>query len=180
MRAESRRASSSPTARRRRCSSARSAAQVPAASDATAAYDPDRLVINSSWPVSTGPSQVYLAPIVDKDGSYALRVFVVCFDSAKVYVFDPNLGVLENVITVGIGPFAMAFDPFSLDDVATNVKVPIDARDANIRRYRFAYLTSFTQSYVQMIDLDNAVPNSNTYETRRLHRRVAVTDPKGS
>ena len=32
------------------------------------AYDPDRLVIHTSIPLSAGPSRVYLAPIVDRDG----------------------------------------------------------------------------------------------------------------
>jgi hypothetical protein len=147
------------------------------------AYDPDRLTIHTSVPLSAGPSAVYLAPIVDRDGAYALRVFVVCFDSATVFVFDPDAAgaMLENVIRVAPGPFAMAFDPFSFDDVARHVQVPPDDRDRalGLRRYRFGYLASFTQSFVQLIDLDNAVPNTPTFE-RIVYTLGRPTNPKGT
>ena len=59
----------------------------------------------------------------------------------------------------------MAFDPFVLKDVAKNADVPADMRDdpraaavgmasVPIAAYRFAYVASFTQSFVQVIDLD--------------------------
>jgi hypothetical protein len=145
------------------------------------AFNPDQLIIHTSVPLSAGPSNVYLAPIVDRDGSYALRVFVVCFDAAQVFVYDPDGGVLENVIQVGIGPFAMTFDPFDMTDVATHAKVPIDERDAKLglRRYRFGYVASFTQSYVQLIDLDNAVQNPISFE-RIVYTLGVPTNPKGT
>jgi hypothetical protein len=140
-------------------------------------YDPDRLVITGNVPLQAGASTVYLAPIVDGSGRYALRVFITCFDSNEIFVYDPDAGRIENVITTGPGPFAMAFDPFSLDDVAQRNLVPGDSRqqDANLKstfgidvspasngpaslkRYRFAYVASFTNSYVQVIDLDDSV-----------------------
>ncbi len=143
-------------------------------------YDPDALTISSAFSIADGPSKVYLAPIVDKDGAYAMRVFVVCYDAGTVFVFDPDANVLENVIKVGSGPFAMAFDPFSLDDVARHVQVPTDARDGNIRRYRFAYIASFTQSFMQVLDLDNALlPTNPTFE-HIVFTLGAPTDPKGT
>jgi hypothetical protein len=166
----------------------------PVGNDGTSAYDPDRLTIHTSIPLSAGPSQVYLAPIVDKDGAYALRVFAVCFDSAQIFVYDPDEGVLENVIKVGIGPFAMAFDPFNMDDVAQHKQVPTDPRGINpdpsltLRRYRFGYVSSFTQSYVQLLDLDNAAPNADpaiplvprpTFE-KMVFILGLPTNPKGS
>ncbi|MBX3209400.1 MAG: hypothetical protein KF764_30485 [Labilithrix sp.] len=143
------------------------------------AYDPDRLTLHSSVPLSAGASKVYLAPIVDVDGAYALRVFVVCFDSATIYVYDPDADAVEAVIRVAPGPFAMAFDPFSLEDVATHVQVPFDERDRGLglRRYRFAYLASFTQSFVQLIDLDKTAPP--TFE-RVVYTLGRPTNPKGS
>jgi hypothetical protein len=70
----------------------------------------------------------------------------------------------------------MAFDPFSLDDVAQRKLVPGDPRQqdadlksagidisssangpASLKRYRFAYVASFTDSYLQVIDLDDSV-----------------------
>jgi hypothetical protein len=145
------------------------------------AYDPDRLVIHTSIPLAAGPSKVYLAPIVDKDGRFALRAFVICFDAAMLFVIDPDTGVLENVIRTAPGPFAMAFDPFTLDGVAKNDEVAFDTRDPGrgLRRYRFAYLASFTQSFVQVIDLDAAQPNRATFE-KVVFTLGLPTNPKGS
>ena len=51
------------------------------------AYNPDQLVLIGNVPMTVGPSNVYLAPVVVPDGMggarYALRVFVVCFDSNR-------------------------------------------------------------------------------------------------
>jgi hypothetical protein len=120
------------------------------------AYDPDRLVLTGNVPLPPGPSNVYLAPIVDAAGRFALRVFVVCFDSNQIVIYDPNAGAVEKVINVGAGPFAMAFDPFRMIDVGE--------QSAATSSYRFAYVASFTQSYVQMIDLDNSQPTAETFE----------------
>ncbi len=130
-------------------------------------YDPDRLTIFGNEPLSLGSSRVYVAPIVDSDGNYAVRVFIVCFDSARIYVFDPDAGTMEAIIRVGLGPFAMAFDPFSLEDVALHRKVLDDPREPAIglKSYRFAYVASFTDSYVQVIDLDNSRADKSTFET---------------
>jgi hypothetical protein len=123
------------------------------------AYDPDRLVLTGNVPLPTGPSNVYLAPIIDRAGNFALRVFVVCFDSNQIVVYDPDAGAVDNVINVGAGPFAMAFDPFVMWDVGRHSS----ASDAKVP-YRFAYVASFTQSYVQMIDLDSHQPTAETFE----------------
>ena len=145
---------------------------------ATGAYDPDQLSIFRSEALSAGPSRVYLAPIVDKDGAYALRVFVVCFDAAQIFVFDPDAGRLENVIRVGPGPFAMAFDPFDPVAVARHAVVPPDARLGGAApRYRFAYVASFTQSFVQLLDLDRRKPE--TFE-RVVFTLGEPTNPKGT
>ena len=138
-------------------------------------FDPDRLQLHTSIPLSTGPSKLYLAPVVEADGALALRVFAVCFDSATVFVYNPETEQVENVIRTGLGPFAMAFDPFTLDDVAEN-KV-VDSFNG-IRRYRFGYLASFTNSFIQVIDLDNT-ERSGTFE-RVVFTLGQPTTPKGS
>jgi hypothetical protein len=147
------------------------------------AYDPDKLLIHTSIPLAAGPSKVYLAPIVDKDGRFALRAFVVCFDAAMLFVIDPDTGVLENVIRTAPGPFALAFDPFTLEGVARNDEVPIEKlrepEARGLRKYRFAYLASFTQSFVQIIDLDDAQPNRATFE-KIVFTLGNPTNPKGS
>jgi len=172
-------------------------------------YDPDQLVIRGNIPLVAGPSKVYLAPIVDSSGHYAVRVFITCFDSGQIFVYDPDAGVVENVITVGPGPFAMAFDPFTLDDVAHRAPVQVDPRQqdeglktatgidvssasmgpASLKRYRFAYVASFTYSYVQVIDLDDSVvepcPGNPTESCNVTFERPVFTlgqptKPKGS
>jgi hypothetical protein len=154
-------------------------------------FDPDALILQGSVPLLPGPSKVYLAPVVDATGRFALRLFVVCYDSATIFVFDPEqvvgLGsqaVPEAVISVGTGPFAMAFDPFSLEDVAaqeadeqlpptgTPLVVKSDPRQdptLDLKTFRFGYLASYTNSYVQVIDLDDSLtrdgsPNQKTFE----------------
>lgn len=146
-------------------------------------FDPDRVSIYGNVPLTFGPSKLFLAPVVDAAGQYAIRVFIVCFDSATVFVYDPDAGRMENIIRVSSGPFALAFDPFSWDDVAAHKQVEIDPRDPSndpelqLRRYRFAYLASFTNSFVQMLDLDATHPE--TFE-RIVFSLGVPTLPKGS
>jgi hypothetical protein len=105
-------------------------------------------------------------------------------------VYDPdnqNLALVDTIY-VGPGPFAMAFDPFVLNDVATHAAVPLDTRKdprlsaaeqamaPQLKRYRFAYVASFTQSYVQVIDLDQTQP---TFESV-VFTLGNPTPPKGS
>ncbi|MEO6572504.1 MAG: hypothetical protein ABIP89_01605 [Polyangiaceae bacterium] len=152
-----------------------------AAGDGT--YDPDRLVIFGNIPLSVGPSRLYLAPIVDQDGNYALRVFIVCFDSALLFVYDPEAHAVENIIHVGGGPFAMGFDPFSMKDVAMHAHVPQEMPngqpDLDLKKYRFAYIASFTNSFMQVIDLDNSRIDKSTFENVVLTLSEPTT-PRGS
>jgi hypothetical protein len=134
-------------------------------------YDPDHLELLGNIPLNTGPSRVYLAPIIDGDGRYELRVFVVCFDSNQIFVIDPNagdLGQIENSSFAGPGPFGMAFDPFDIAAVARNdLAPPPDPRydpTLSLRPYRFAYVANFTDSFVQVIDLDDSRPSQATFE----------------
>jgi DNA-binding beta-propeller fold protein YncE len=169
-------------------------------------YDPDALSLSGSIPLTTGPSNVYLAPIVDTNGHYALQVFVVCFDSQLIYVIDPEqLSAGSNAVVAqirtGPGPYAMAFDPFDLDAVATNAAVPFDSRSqttiqataqANdplngkpaLRTFRFAYVASFTDSFVQVLDLDQSfhddrLGDQSTFETI-VYTLGVPTQPVGS
>lgn len=155
--------------------------EVGAGTKSTDTFDPDRLILHTQIPLSAGPSKVYLAPVVERDGAYGLRVFIVCFDAATVFVYDPESEQIENVIRVGLGPFAMAFDPFDMNDVATHAQVPFDPRIAGsgLRRYRFAYLASFTNSFVQVLDLDDAQVDRSTFE-RIVFTLGRPTTPKGS
>jgi hypothetical protein len=154
-------------------------------------FDPDRLTIGKPVPLATGASTVYLAPIVNRLGKYELRVFVVCFDSNQVFVYNPAFANtanpengVENVIEVGAGPFAMAFDPFDLNDVARGAAVPPDLRQADpahLKTYRFAYLALFTNSYLQVIDLDDSLTDvsARTFENV-VFTLGQPTTPKGT
>jgi DNA-binding beta-propeller fold protein YncE len=118
---------------------------------------------------------------VNLQNQYELRVFVVNFDTSTISVFNPdpsrsNLALVDTIY-VGPGPFAMAFDPFSLEDVANNAVDKIDSRQtAPLKMYRFAYVASFTQSFVQVIDLDESQP---TFESV-VFTLGKPTPPKGT
>ncbi len=144
-------------------------------------YDADRFVLYGNVPLSSGPSKVYLAPIVDQDGNYALRVFIVCFDSATLFVYDPDAQRMEASFRAAPGPFSMAFDPFDMEDVAARTSVPDDPHQPGIglHRYRFAYLASFTESFIQVIDLDNSRADKTTFELP-VFTLGAPTLPKGT
>jgi hypothetical protein len=150
--------------------------EVPAA-DGT--YSADRITLFGNVPLTFGPSRVYLAPIVDANGNYALRVFIVCFDSQTLFIWDPDAGQVENIIHVGQGPFAMAFDPFDWDDVAAHRPAPLDADGMVKHKYRFGYVASFTNSFVQLIDLDDTIHDKSTYE-RVVFTLGIPRLPKGS
>ncbi len=145
----------------------------------SAAANPDRVTVSGTIPVSNGPSRVYLGPIVDRNGRYALRVFVVCFDALAIYVIDPETLALENVIRVAPGPYALAFDPFSWEDVAMHRVAAVDARNPSTHAFRFGYLASFTQSFVQIIDLDAASDHPQGFENIVM-QLGKPTNPKGS
>jgi hypothetical protein len=135
---------------------------------------------------------VYLAPIISASGQLQLRVFVVNYDSSTIQIIDPNDPDLALVDTlyVGAGPFAMAFDPFTLDDVvASSLNIPpfgselepdpnvnVPGLNPPLNRYRFAYVASFTDSYVQVIDLDARSP---TFEAVVFNLGYP-TPPKGT
>ena len=136
-------------------------------------YDPDALAFLGNIPLPAGPSKVYLAPVIIQDTTgahYEPRIFVTLFDTGAIEVINPELvpPVVESTVYVGQNPYSLAFDPFgdqavaagntnapSMTDIATHKQVPPLA-SADPHRYRFAYVGIFTQSYVQMIDLDDS------------------------
>jgi hypothetical protein len=146
---------------------------VPSSPVEDAAYDPDSLSVFKTVPLLAGVSRVYLAPIVNSTGNYEMRVFIVAFDSNSIFIYDPFTEQV-NQVPVGNGPFALAFDPFTADDVALGNPVLSDPRHLDpqgapnplgLKTYRFAYVASFTNSYVQVIDLDDSRIDKSTFET---------------
>jgi len=92
-------------------------------------------------PLTSGPSRAILGRVLTREGTYERRVFVTCFDSALIYVYDPARRAVESEIPTGRGPHAMAFDPI----------LPV------------AYVAHFTDSYLGVVSLDQTHPE--TYGT---------------
>jgi hypothetical protein len=155
---------------------------------ADAAYNPDSISVFNSVSLPTGSSNVYLAPIVDEFGKYSLRVFIIEFDANEISIYNPDTGLVEQQIPMADGPFAMAFDPFPLDQAAIHAPVPPDPRHPDapgaqyplgLKTYRFAYVASFTNSYLQVIDLDDSRADKSTFETV-VFTLGSPTLPKGT
>jgi DNA-binding beta-propeller fold protein YncE len=77
-----------------------------------------------------------LGNIVNAAGERELRVFVVCFDSRKIYIYDPDLDRIEIELTTGRGPHALSID----------------------NERALAYVGHFTDSFIGVINLDQRVP----------------------
>ena len=89
--------------------------------------------------------------IITPTGTAAVRVFVICFDSAMVGIYDPDARRVEQWVHTGRGPHSFAVDT----DVAADRGVP--ARPG----YALGYVGHFTDSYLGVIDLDQR--NVRTY-----------------
>jgi hypothetical protein len=100
-----------------------------------------------SLPLSVGPSRVVVGKVrvpgntfSDESGSFDLesRVFVVCFDSRRIFVYDPKKQAIEAIVSTGRGPHALAVDG----------------------ERGLAYLAHFTDSYLGVISLDLRFPKT--------------------
>jgi hypothetical protein len=93
----------------------------------------DLPTFNDSIPLGQGASRVYTGSVLGKDGTPEPRVFVICFDTKLIYIYDPASGV-ETTINTGRGPHSLAIDA---------------ARG-------LGYVGHFLDSYVGVIDLNKA------------------------
>jgi hypothetical protein len=109
---------------------------------------------SDSIPLTLGPARVVLGKVrvpttrstgsdvtVDAtSGNFALelRVFVVCFDSRRIYIYDPVRRVIDAIVTTGRGPYALAID----------------------EQRGFGYVAHFTDSYLGVISLDQRFPQN--------------------
>ncbi|OQX69998.1 MAG: hypothetical protein B6A08_02200 [Sorangiineae bacterium NIC37A_2] len=98
-----------------------------------------------SFPVGEGPAQLFLGHVMAPSGKVEPRLFVVCFDAAVIYVFDPVRGKFDTQINTGRGPQGLAFDNF---DEASGEVHPL------------LYVGHFTDSYVAVISLDQRYPTT--------------------
>jgi len=80
-------------------------------------------------------------------GGAGARLYVTCFESGQVYVVDPYVPRLVNVIDVGRGPAGLAFGPGPHD-------APGTPDDQTTR----AYVVGFSDNNVSVIDLEPESP----------------------
>jgi hypothetical protein len=111
---------------------------------ATATFDDDVPAINRSVDLSVGPSRVVVGKIIDRNGSFATRVFAVCFDSHFIFGYDPQTGMVDTIIETGRGPHALAIDV----DANADISSPANGYAA------LGYVGHFTDSYIGVVDLD--------------------------
>jgi hypothetical protein len=94
-----------------------------------------------SLPLTVGPSRVVVGRVQTPSGDEETRVFVICFDSRRIFIYDPQRSRFEAEILTGRGPHAVAVDT---------------------ERKRL-YVGHFTDSYIGVFSLDLAHPD--TYGT---------------
>jgi hypothetical protein len=104
----------------------------------------DNAFIYDSIPLDTGPSHVEIGNIINQDGQLERRVFIVCFDTRFVFMYDPTAQRVQGPFRTGRGPQALAFDT---------------APDAS---HSFLFVGHFTDSYLGVIDLDMRNPTFGT------------------
>jgi hypothetical protein len=92
-------------------------------------------------PLTLGPSRVVSGDVVvggDPESGfvYERRVFVVCFDSRRIFVYDPARRRIDTEISTGRGPHAIAVDP----------------------AHAVLYVAHFTDSYIGVVSIDRRFP----------------------
>jgi Cys-rich repeat protein len=106
-------------------------------------------------PLTAGPSRVILGHVINAEGEREPRVFVLCFDSALIFVYDPVRRRIETEIFTGRGPYALAFD----------------------EQRALTYVGHFTDSFIGVVSLDQRFPR--TYGTM-ITTIGAPTPPRAS
>jgi DNA-binding beta-propeller fold protein YncE len=86
-----------------------------------------------------------------------VSLFVTCYDAGEVYVIDPWVPRVRNVIPVGRGPIATVLPPSDVSD-------PDDA-------YR-AYVVGFGGNNVMVVDL-----NPSSVNRYRVIQRIGFSSP---
>ncbi len=113
----------------------------------------DGLTFTEQLPLAPGPSRVVVGDILDLEGKRRPRVFVICFDSRMIFVYDPEKGLIEGVVSTGRGPAALAFDPRLGEELALGDGTQV-TDDGSPRTRSFGVIGHFTDSYLALLDLD--------------------------
>jgi len=101
-----------------------------------------------SVPLTFGPSRVVIGKVIDREGQPRTRVFVVCFDTRRIGVYDPAKHDIEDWIITGRGPHALVTE--------------LGVDDGGAPTHAYAYVGHFTDSYLGVIDLDQRNPTFGT------------------
>lgn len=116
--------------------------------------------IYDSIPLSTGPSRVVTGQILVPNPEFpddpskdigATRVFIVCFDSRLIYIYDPALQRIESIVRTGRGPHALS------------IGRKLRPTDRASTPTGYGYIGMFTDSYVGVLDLN--MRHTQTYGT---------------
>jgi hypothetical protein len=91
-----------------------------------------------SIPLTAGPSRVVVGSVRNARGELETRVFVACFDTRRIFVYDPLRARIETDIATGRGPHALLVDPSRA----------------------LLFVAHFTDSYVGVFSLDLGHPES--------------------
>lgn len=107
---------------------------------------PELPVFYDNVPLTAGPSRVVVGHVTAVDpetGEVGVetRIFVLCFDSSLIFVYDPVRRRIETEIFTGRGPYSMAFD------------------DKDPER-PMAYVGHFTDSFIAVLSLDQRSPRT--------------------
>jgi hypothetical protein len=105
-------------------------------------------------PLATGPSKVGLGNVIGQDGLLHPRVFVVMFDSRKIFDIDPATGDIETIIETGRGPHPIVFDTCVTGAAAGTMPGSGMACAPGDDEHSYLYVGHFTDSYIGVIDLD--------------------------
>jgi hypothetical protein len=114
--------------------------------------------ISDSIPLPYGPSRVVVGKVLDETGQPVTRVFVVCFDSRRIGIYNPELKFVETWVITGRGPHALVVD--------------VGPSDSSTPKYALAYVAHFTDSYLSVVQLDQRQP--------RTYGQMVVTLGKSS
>src|SRR5579871_326605 len=102
----------------------------------------------SSVETCSSPTFLYQYPTVDgATADNPSRLFVNCFDTGEVYVFDPDGPTLVTTLQVGRGPAGLVFDgtrpvAYALDFTTSNISV-IDLAPGSATQYHVVQRLGF-------------------------------------
>lgn len=101
-------------------------------------------------------------------GGQGWELYVTCFETGQLYVFDPYVPRLKRVVDVGRGPAGLAFAPG-----------PFDADGNDLHQSTRAYVVGFSESTIGVLDLDPASANDTQYHVvMRVGFPIPNTEPR--